>query len=82
MPYPLDGGTKKPYSMHMKARQFIRLLKKQGVKIREGRGDGSHVYVINPANGNRTTVPMHGKEIPKDFCKKICKQLGIDYDTL
>lgn len=61
----------------MKAKQFLRKLREQGVEIIEGRGKGSHVLVIY--KGKRSTVPFHkGKDLDRNFMREICRQLGID----
>ena len=61
----------------MKAKEFIRLLKKNGVEIIEGRGKGGHVLAI--FQGKKTTIPIHGsKDIDPVFLKQLCKQLGLD----
>jgi predicted RNA binding protein YcfA (HicA-like mRNA interferase family) len=61
----------------MKAREFIRRLKKNGVEIIEGRGKGGHV--LAEFQGKKTTIPIHGsKDVDHNFLKAICKQLGVD----
>lgn len=61
----------------MKAKEFIRLLKKNGVEIIVGRGKGGHV--LASFQGKNTTIPIHGsKDIDPAFLKQLCKQLGLD----
>jgi mRNA interferase HicA len=64
----------------MNANQFGRWLKRQhGIKIENLRGTG-HKSLINPKNGNRSQLPMHGKgkELGTGLMKKIMKQLGLE----
>ena len=61
----------------MKARQFIRRLKKAGAEIVSGRGKGGHVLAKH--QGRQATVPIHGgKDLSPAFLKMVCKQLGLD----
>ena len=61
----------------MKAKEFIRRLKKNGVEILEGRGKRGHV--LARFQDNTVTVPIHGsRDMDPAFLKQICKQLGID----
>jgi predicted RNA binding protein YcfA (HicA-like mRNA interferase family) len=42
---------------------------------------GSHHKVMNPATGNKATVPVHaGKDLSKELFVAILNQLGIDID--
>ena len=41
----------------MKISEFIRQLKKQGVKF-DSHG-GNHDWYVNPQNGKRTQIPRH-----------------------
>jgi mRNA interferase HicA len=60
----------------MKAKEFIKRLKRAGVEIIEG-GKGSHVRLFY--NNRKTTIPFHGsKDVDPVFLKEICKQLGLD----
>ena len=61
----------------MKAREFIRKLRKAGVEIIRGRGKGGHC--LAKYQGKQCTIPFHGDmDIAKPFLKELCKQLGID----
>lgn len=63
--------------INMKAKEFIRRLKKNGVEITEGRGKGGHV--LAQFQSKTATVPIHGsKDMDPAFLKQICKQLGVD----
>lgn len=65
----------------MKARQFVRLLRAAGVEIIEGRGRGSHTMAKH--SGQQTIIPMHGaRDLPPNFLRKICRQLGLDLDQI
>ena len=60
----------------MKAKEFIRKLKKHGVEIEPKRGKGGHI--LARFEGKKTTIPIHGsKDVDPTFLKKICKQLGV-----
>ncbi|NQU62860.1 MAG: type II toxin-antitoxin system HicA family toxin [SAR324 cluster bacterium] len=61
----------------MKSKQFIRLLKKQGVEFVKGRGKGGHL--LARYKGMQTTIPVHGDaDLGPQFIKLVCKQLNID----
>jgi predicted RNA binding protein YcfA (HicA-like mRNA interferase family) len=65
----------------MKAREFIRRLKKNGVEVIEGRGKGGHV--LARYHGKQATIPVHGsKDVAPVFLQEICKQLGIDHTNI
>jgi predicted RNA binding protein YcfA (HicA-like mRNA interferase family) len=65
----------------MKAREFIRRLKKNGVEVIEGRGKGGHV--LARYQGKQATIPVHGsKDVDPVFLQEICKQLGIDHTII
>ncbi len=65
----------------MKSKQFIQKLRRMGVEIIEGRGKGGHV--LAKYEGKQTTIPIHGDvDLGKVFLKKICKQLGIEFESL
>lgn len=65
----------------MKAKQFCQKLRRFGVEIIEGRGKGGHV--LAKYKGKQTTIPIHGDaDMGSIFLKKICKQLGIDYNDI
>lgn len=65
----------------MKSKQFIQKLRRMGVEIIEGRGKGGHV--LAKYQGKQTTTPVHGDvDMGKVFLKKICKQLGIEFESL
>jgi mRNA interferase HicA len=57
-------------------KEFIRLLEKQGCrKLREG---SNHTLYYNPFNNKVSTIPRH-TEVKDLLCKKICKDLGLDF---
>lgn len=65
----------------MKSKQFIQKLRRMGVEIIERRGKGGHV--LAKYKGNQTTVPIHGDaDMGNVFLKKICKQLGLNFEDL
>jgi len=58
----------------MKRGKFIKYLRENGCKLyREG---SKHSVYINISTNKRVTVPRHN-ELHNDFCKDMCKQLGI-----
>ena len=58
----------------MKRSKFLKYLNQHNcILYREGR---KHPVFINLTTGKRTTIPRH-TEIDDDFCKDICKQLGV-----
>jgi predicted RNA binding protein YcfA (HicA-like mRNA interferase family) len=59
----------------MKRNEFLKHLNQNNCTLyREG---GKHSVYINNANNKRITVPRHN-ELHNDFCKEMCKQLGIN----
>ena len=60
----------------MKVSEFIRQLKKQGIKFhRHGK---RHDIYINPANGKKSEVPRHpSKEIGTGLRESILTDLGL-----
>jgi predicted RNA binding protein YcfA (HicA-like mRNA interferase family) len=65
----------------MKVKQFIQKLRGIGVKIITGRGKGGHV--LAKYKGKKTTIPIHGNtDMGNIFLKKICKQLGIEFEDI
>lgn len=65
----------------MKVKQFIQKLRRSRVEIIEGRGKGGHV--LAKYKGKQTTIPIHGdSDISNIFLKKICKQLGLNFDEI
>jgi len=60
----------------MKVFEFIRKLKKQGVRF-ESHG-ANHGWYHNPENGKRTQLPRHqSQEIKSGLVDKILKDLGL-----
>ena len=60
----------------MKISEFIRQLKKQGVRF-EKHG-ANHDWYINMNNGKRSQISRHhNKEIPNGTREKIMKELGL-----
>ena len=69
------------YHSSMKAREFLKRLKRTGAKVQPNRGKGGHVLV--EYQNRQTTVPVHGdKDLSPEFLKTICKQLGLDSRTI
>ena len=60
----------------MKISEFIRKLKKQGIKF-ESHGT-RHDWYYNPQNGKRTQIPRHqNQDIPKGLVERILKDLDL-----
>jgi len=57
------------------AARLIRALKRAGFVEYEQRG--SHLTLKHPTNDNRTTVPVHGGDVPRGLLKQILKQAGL-----
>ena len=58
----------------MKRGKFIKYLNSNGCYLyREG---SKHSIFMNTDSGKKVTVPRH-TELHNDFCKEMCKQLGI-----
>lgn len=55
--------------------RLIRALKRAGFVEHEQRG--SHLTLKHPAKGHRTTVPVHGGDVPRGLLKQILKQVGL-----
>lgn len=62
--------------MPMKARQMIRLLKKNGFIELPGKGS-SHRKFYNPVTKRFTVVPYHSTELKKGIEQAIFKQAGL-----
>lgn len=58
-------------------RRFIRVLEKLGFV--HAHGKGSHLVFIH-ADGRKTTVSMHGKDIPLGTLRAIIKDLHMTVD--
>ncbi|MDR2167676.1 MAG: type II toxin-antitoxin system HicA family toxin [Clostridiales bacterium] len=60
----------------MKTSEFIRQLKKQGIRL-EKHGT-NHDWYLNPKNGKRSQIARHhSKEIPGGTRERILKDLGL-----
>lgn len=59
----------------MKRKDFINHLKNNDCLLK--RHGSNHDLFVNTKNGKVSTVPRH-KEINKELCKKICKDLEIN----
>jgi len=59
------------------SRRFIRILEKLG--FTHVHGKGSHLVFVH-ADGRKTTVPMHGKNIPLGTLRAIIKDLHMTVD--
>lgn len=58
----------------MKRSDFLKYIRANKCELfREG---SKHSVYINTVTGKKVTVPRH-KELHNDFCKEMCKQLGI-----
>ncbi len=69
------------YLLIMKAKQFIKKLREQGVSFDKKRGKGGHYLAFY--QNKQATLPFHGNmDIGPVFIKKICKQLGIDPEEI
>ncbi|ADR23770.1 addiction module toxin, HicA family protein (plasmid) [Marivirga tractuosa] len=58
----------------MKAKDLIKELQKNGFEL--ARSKGSH-HIFKHSDGRRTTVPLHGGDMPTGTYKAIIKQSGI-----
>ncbi len=59
----------------MKAKQFVKLLKKSSATVIKHRGKGGHYLIM--LNGKQATVPVHGDtDYSPDFLDDVCKQLN------
>jgi predicted RNA binding protein YcfA (HicA-like mRNA interferase family) len=56
--------------------EIIAVLLAHGFEL--ARVNGSHHIYVNRANGKRTVVPMHAKDLKKGTLHGILKQAGID----
>jgi len=60
----------------MTASEFIKYIKKQGIKF--DRHGAKHDIYINPANGQTTEIPRHAKkEIGTGLKNSMLKDLGL-----
>ena len=60
----------------MKTSEFIRSLKKQGIKFHSH--GTRHDWYINPANGKRAQLPRHKtKELPIGTLNDVLQELGL-----
>ena len=60
----------------MKISEFIRLLKKQGIKLAEHGTE--HDKYVNPKTGQSARIPRHNtKEIKTGTAERILKDLGL-----
>ncbi|QKJ31672.1 type II toxin-antitoxin system HicA family toxin [Mucilaginibacter mali] len=57
-------------------KEIITILLAHGLELT--RVNGSHHIYVNRANGKRTVVPMHAKDLKKGTLHGILKQAGID----
>jgi mRNA interferase HicA len=57
-------------------KEIVAILLAHGFEL--VRTKGSHQMFVNHANGKRTVVPMHSKELKKGLLHAIFKQAGID----
>lgn len=58
----------------MKRREFVKHLESNNCELYDE--GAKHSKFRNKATGKKTTVPRR-TEIDNDFCKDVCKQLGI-----
>lgn len=65
-----------PYFSLVKTRQFLKKLRQAGVEITKPRRSGSH-YMAH-RNGKKVPVMHHTADLDPEYCKMVCKQLGLD----
>ena len=63
----------------IKGKQLVKLLEKIGFVSVFGKG--SHV-ILKHNDGRRTTVPLHGKELPKGTILAILRDIEISKEEL
>ncbi|MHC1711571.1 MAG: type II toxin-antitoxin system HicA family toxin [Solidesulfovibrio sp.] len=63
------------YVAAVKAKQLIKKLRAAGVVFTKPRS-GSH-YMAH-LNGKQAPVMYHSEDLNPDYCKMVCKQLGLD----
>jgi mRNA interferase HicA len=63
----------------MKSSELKKWLKKQGCTFENHEGGSGHLTIVNPENGRRSQLPMHGagKELGSGLVHAIKKQLGL-----
>lgn len=62
----------------MNSNELKRWLKKQGYEFKNHAGGSGHLTVINPKNGKKSQLPMHGqKELSTGLVNGLKKQLGL-----
>lgn len=61
--------------MPMRAKQMIRLLKKNGFK--EMGQNGSHLKMYNSKTNITVMVPVHSRELKNGTEKKILREAGL-----
>jgi predicted RNA binding protein YcfA (HicA-like mRNA interferase family) len=57
------------------ARQVLRALLRAGFEEKHQRG--SHRYLLHPATGNFTGVPIHPGDLARELVRKIIRQAGL-----
>ena len=57
-------------------KEIISILIANGFEL--ARVNGSHHIYVNRANGKRTVVPVHAKDLKKGTLHGILKQAGIE----
>jgi mRNA interferase HicA len=57
-------------------KEIVAILIEYGFELT--RINGSHHIYVNRANGKRTVVPMHSKDLKKGTLHGILRQAGID----
>lgn len=63
----------------LRAKELIRALEKIG--FWQVRKKGSHVFLIHK-DGRRTTVPMHGRDIPPGTLKGILNDIEVTHKEI
>ena len=58
-----------------KPRELIKKFEKAGYIV--DRQKGSHIILYHPEGGNRLTIPLHVREMPKGTLLSIIKQAGL-----
>ena len=64
----------------LKAKELIKLLKKQG--FTEHRQKGSHLIMVNFQKNKQITIPVHNKPLKKGTLAGILRQAEITFEDL
>ena len=72
----LDIRTLLPYLVPVKSKQFIQRLRAAGAQVVKPESGGSHYMAY--LNGRKAPVMHHSADLSNDYCKRVCKQLGLE----